>query len=60
MRLALITGSEGLLAVITEVSVKLTPKPAEAKCVMAAFGDIAKAGNAVAAVAKSITASPAR
>jgi len=48
--LALITGSEGLLAVITEVIVKLRPKPAEATCVMAAFDDIAKAGSAVAAV----------
>ena len=48
--LALITGSEGLLAVITEVTVKLTPKPQDAKCVMAAFDDIAKAGEAVAAV----------
>ena len=48
--LALITGSEGLLAVITEVTVKLTPKPQDAKCVMAAFDDIAKAGDAVAAV----------
>src|SRR5947199_272518 len=35
--LALITGSEGLLAVTTEVTVKLTPKPVEARCVLAAF-----------------------
>jgi glycolate oxidase len=48
--LALLTGSEGLLAVITEVTVKLTPKPQDAKCVMAAFDDIAKAGDAVAAI----------
>ncbi len=40
--LALITGSEGLLAVITEVTVKLTPKPRDAKCVLAAFDDVAK------------------
>jgi glycolate oxidase len=48
--LALITGSEGLLAVITEVSVKLTPKPQDAKCVMAAFDDVSKACSAVAAI----------
>jgi glycolate oxidase len=47
---ALITGSEGLLAVITEVSVKLTPKPHQAKCVMGVFDDVAKAGDAVAAI----------
>src|SRR6516164_6528393 len=47
---ALITGSEGLLAVITEVSVKLTPKPQQAKCVMGVFDDVAKAGDAVAAI----------
>ena len=48
--LALITGSEGLLAVITEVTVKLTPKPREAKCVLAAFDGVAQAGAAVAAI----------
>jgi glycolate oxidase len=48
--LALMVGSEGLLAVITEVSVKLLPIPEAAKCVLAAFTSIADAGNAVAAV----------
>jgi glycolate oxidase len=48
--LALVTGSEGLLAVITEVSVKLTPKPQDAKCVLAAFDDVSKACAAVAAI----------
>jgi glycolate oxidase len=48
--LALITGSEGLLAVITEVTVKLTPEPRDVKCVLAAFDDIADAGAAVAAI----------
>ena len=48
--LALITGSEGLLAVITEVTVKLTPKPHSARCVLAAFDDVVRAGNAVAAI----------
>jgi glycolate oxidase len=48
--LALVCGSEGLLAVITEVTVKLTPKPRDARCVMAAFDDVGKAGAAVAAI----------
>ncbi len=46
--LALLTGSEGLLAVITEVTVKLLPKPERAQCVLAAFDDVVKAGQAVA------------
>ncbi|HTS20654.1 MAG TPA: FAD-linked oxidase C-terminal domain-containing protein [Casimicrobiaceae bacterium] len=48
--LALICGSEGLLGVITEVTVKLTPKAQDAKCVLSAFDDVMKAGDAVAAV----------
>src|SRR6266849_6241471 len=48
--LALINGSEGLLAVITEVTVHLTPKPREARGILAAFDDLAKAGEAVAAI----------
>jgi glycolate oxidase len=41
-------GSEGMLAVVTEVTVKLVPKPALAKVIMASFDDIEKGGNAVA------------
>src|SRR6266403_3665158 len=48
--LALITGSEGMLAVTTEVTVKLTPEPEIAQCVLAAFDDVVKAGAAVASV----------
>ncbi|MSQ05110.1 MAG: FAD-binding protein [Nitrosomonadaceae bacterium] len=48
--LALITGSEGMLGIITEVTVKLIPKPEKAQVVMVAFDDIRKAGNAVANV----------
>jgi glycolate oxidase len=48
--LALVNGSEGMLAVITEITVKLTPKPLAAQVALAAFDDISKAGAAVAAV----------
>jgi glycolate oxidase len=48
--LALMTGSEGLLGVVTEITVKLLPKPEFAQVVMAAFDDVEKAGNAVASV----------
>ena len=48
--LALINGSEGLLAVITEITVKLLPKPQLAQCALAAFDDIEKAGTAVGAI----------
>ncbi len=46
--LSLIVGSEGMLAVITEVTVKLVPKPKLARCIMASFDDIRQAGAAVA------------
>jgi glycolate oxidase len=48
--LSLIIGSEGMLAVTTEVTVKLVPKPLLARCIMASFDDIQKAGDAVASV----------
>ncbi len=48
--LALMIGSEGLLAVATEVTVKLVPKPEVAQVVMASFDDVVKAGEAVAAI----------
>ncbi|KRH78609.1 putative FAD-linked oxidoreductase [Ferrovum sp. JA12] len=46
--LALITGSEGLLGVVTEVTVKLLPKPQLAQAILAAFDDVEKASTAVA------------
>jgi glycolate oxidase len=46
--LALMIGSEGMLGVVLEATVKLTPKPQVAKVVMASFDDMTKAGNAVA------------
>ncbi|MCW8198686.1 FAD-binding protein [Verminephrobacter aporrectodeae subsp. tuberculatae] len=48
--LAAVIGSEGMLAVTTEVTVKLIPKPPLARCIMASFDDVRKAGAAVAAV----------
>lgn len=48
--LAILIGSEGMLAVTTEVTVKLIPKPQLARCIMASFDDLRKAGDAVAAV----------
>ncbi len=48
--LAAFIGSEGLLGVVTDVTVRLLPKPQIARCVLASFDDIGKAGNAVAAI----------
>ncbi|GJL76425.1 FAD-linked oxidase C-terminal domain-containing protein [Nitrosomonas sp.] len=48
--LALMTGSEGMLGIVTEITVKLNPIPEKAQLVMAAFDNIEKAGNAVANV----------
>ena len=48
--LAAVIGSEGMLAVTTEVTVRLIPKPMLARCIMASFDDVRKAGDAVAAV----------
>ncbi len=45
--LALMTGSEGMLGVIVEVTVKLLPKPERAQVILAAFDDVVKAGVAV-------------
>ncbi len=48
--LAGLIGSEGMLAIATEVSVRLLPKPQLARCVMASFNDVEIAGQAVAAL----------
>jgi glycolate oxidase len=45
--LALINGSEGLLGIIIEVTVKLLPKPPKAQLIMAGFADIVQCANAV-------------
>ena len=51
--LALMTGSEGMLGVMVEFTVKLLPKPERAQVVLAVFDEIEKAGDAVAAIIAS-------
>ena len=51
--LSVYIGSEGMLAVTLEVTVRLIPKPQLARCIMASFDDIRKAGDAVASVIAS-------
>lgn len=48
--LGVVHGSEGMLAVTVEITVKLLPKPASTKLLMAAFDSVEKAGDAVAAI----------
>ena len=48
--LAIFIGSEGMLGIVTEVTVKLVPKPQSARVIMASFDDIVTGGNAVASV----------
>jgi len=48
--LPLVVGSEGMLAVILEVTVRLLPRPMLARCIMASFASVESAGAAVAAV----------
>ncbi|WP_109480845.1 glycolate oxidase subunit GlcD [Paraburkholderia sp. C35] len=48
--LALLTGSEGMLGIVTEITVKLLTKPQSAKVLLASFDDVEKAGAAVAQI----------
>jgi glycolate oxidase len=48
--LSLVIGSEGMLAVTMEATLKLVPKPQLARVVMASFDDVVKAGEAVAGI----------
>ncbi|MES2758612.1 MAG: FAD-linked oxidase C-terminal domain-containing protein [Pseudomonadota bacterium] len=48
--LAIFIGSEGMLGIVTEVTVKLVPKPQSARVIMASFDDVVTGGNAVASV----------
>ena len=51
--LALMNGSEGMLGVALEATVKLLPRPDGSKVLLAAFNRIQDAGNAVAAIISS-------
>jgi len=48
--LALLTGSEGLLGIVVEVTVRLLPRPEQARVIMAGFDSVSAAGDAVGAV----------
>ncbi len=48
--LALLVGSEGMLALVSEITLRLTPRPQLARCIMASFDDVRQAGDAVAGV----------
>lgn len=48
--LAVVIGSEGMLAVTVEVTVRLVPKPQLARAILASFDEVRKAGDAVAAL----------
>ena len=48
--LAVFIGSEGMLGIVTEVTVRLIPKPATARVIMASFDNVVTGGNAVASV----------
>jgi len=48
--LAITLGSEGLLLIVTEVLLKLVPRPERAQVVMASFDEVGKAGDGVAAL----------
>ena len=48
--LSVFIGSEGMLGIVTEVTVKLIPKPELARVIMASFDDVVTGGNAVASV----------
>ncbi|GAP35040.1 glycolate dehydrogenase [Piscinibacter sakaiensis] len=48
--LSVVIGSEGMLAVTLEVTVKLVPKPLLARAILASFPDVRLAGEAVAAL----------
>src|SRR6516165_4060107 len=48
--LGVMNGSEGLLGVVTEVTVRILPKPATARALLIGFATTEDAGNCVAAV----------
>src|SRR5690625_7798716 len=48
--MALLICSKGMLAVVTEVTHKLTPTPRFAQCILVSFDDVTKAADAVAGI----------
>ncbi|KGK91672.1 FAD-binding protein [Desulfosporosinus sp. HMP52] len=50
---ALFTGAEGTLGIITEILVKLIPAPEARKSIMAVFDDVDKAGKAIASIIRN-------
>jgi len=48
--LALMIGSEGMLGIVTEVTVRLLPEPPHCRVVLASFAELEHAGDAVTAV----------
>jgi len=48
--MGLITGSEGLLGIVTEVTVRLLPRPETARALLLGFGSAEEAGACVAAI----------
>lgn len=48
--LALLTGSEGLLGIVTEITVRLLPEPENVQLIMAAFDDVTLAADTVSAI----------
>jgi len=48
--LGIMTGSEGLLGVVTEVTVRILPKPTTARALLIGFASTEEAGDCVAAV----------
>ena len=51
--LPLVTGSEGLLGVITRIRVRLLPRPEAVRVLLAAFDEVRNAGDAVGAIIAS-------
>ena len=48
--MALLTGSEGLLGIVAEITVRLLPRPQSARVIMAGFASVVQAGDAVGAI----------
>jgi glycolate oxidase len=51
--LGLVVGSEGLLGVVTEVTVRILPRPEHVRALLIGFGDVESAGQCVADVIAS-------